>query len=1315
MDFVVIKEREAGTQKKPVLEVYPDFKVVRSKDLMVRGKSFYAIWDEKLGLWVTDEYAVAKLVDEKIHNYETTTTGFLERHDKLMNNFSSHAWLQFRNYLAHLTDHFVQLDENVTFRNSEVKKEDYVSKRLPYDLEDGDISAWNEIVGTLYDEENRKKIEWAIGAIISGDSKTIQKFLVFYGAMGTGKSTIMNIIQWLFEGYFTAFVAKELTAANNAFALEAFKSNPLVAIEHDGDLSKIQDNSKLNSLVSHEWMSINEKNKPIYMMKFIAMLMIGSNNPVKITDGKSGLIRRLIDIHPTGNLISPKRYAALMSQVKFELGAIAHHCLQVYREMGKDYYSGYRPTAMMEQTDYFFNYIEDNHELLSDGITLSRAFTIYKEYIKESGLREEFGMNKFKFREELKNYFEHFEDRGTDKDGNRVRSWYSGFNADRFKAPTGNTEEQRMFSLVMEEKESLFDKRFAKATAQYSKADGSPEKFWDNSQKQNSKGEFYIPRPDQVVSTKLSDLDTTREHYVKVPASHIIIDFDLKDADGKKSAERNLEAASQWPPTYAEFSKSGDGIHLHYDYVGAPEELSNFYADGIEVKVYNGNSSLRRRLSLCNNIEIAKMPVGGLPLKEKKVINEKKIEDEKHLRVLINKALRKEIHPGTKSNVDYIHHILNEAYQGDTTYNVTDMKQKVLNFAMGSTNQAIEAIKKVQTAKWASEDSLMAMEKGQELEDVEAARIPDTFKSEKALNADKLVIFDVEVFPNLFVICWKYQHAPRESIVEMINPSAADVKKLMGMKLVGFNVKRYDNHILYAASLGYSVEELYKLSYDMINHGARGFGEAWNISYTDIWDFATDKRGLKKWQIELGLDHDELGLPWDKPVPRELWRRVAQYCANDVDSTDKVLDHLEQDYIARQILSDLSGLSMNASTNQHTTRIVFGDVRDPQSEFKYTNLADHFPGYKFEYDETAKKMQSTYREEITGEGGYVYAEPGMYENVAVLDIASMHPSSIEALDLFGKYTEKFAELKAARVAIKRKDYDTARTLMDGKLARYLTDSASAKKLSNALKLPINSVYGMTSASFANSFRDPRNIDNIVAKRGALFMVDLKNAVQEQGFPVVHIKTDSIKIPNATPEIIQFVMDFGKKYGYEFEHEHTYSKMCLVNDAVYIAQIGWSPDEEEIGKWSATGKQFAEPYVYKYLFSKEAITTRDMSQVREVKQGAVYLDFTSVEDVPMAFADKLNEDKLWFVGKTGRFYPMNPGFGGNLVRVKDDKHFAVSGTKGFYWMEADMVEKLGLEKEIDGAYYENLINEAIETIKKFGDYEWFVSNDMALAA
>lgn len=347
-----------------------------------------------------------------------------------------------------------------------------------------------------------------------------------------------------------------------------------------------------------------------------------------------------------------------------------------------------------------------------------------------------------------------------------------------------------------------------------------------------------------------------------------------------------------------------------------------------------------------------------------------------------------------------------------------------------------------------------------------------------------------------------------------------------------------------------------------------------------------------------------------------------------------------------------------------------------------------FPGYTFDHG------KSLYWGEEVGEGGYVYAEPGMYRAVALLDIASMHPSSIMAERLFGDiYTARFGDILAARLAIKHGEFEKAEKMLDGKLAPYLKDKDAAKNLAQALKIAINSVYGLTSAGFDNPFRDRRNIDNIVAKRGALFMVNLKHAVQDRGFTVAHIKTDSIKIPNATPEIVKFVMDYGKEYGYTFEHEATYDRMCLVNDAVYIARY-------EDGKWTATGTQFQVPYVFKKLFSKEPIEFDDLCETKSVST-ALYLDMN----------EGLPEDahNYKFVGRVGRFSPIKPGCGGGLLLRKTDKGYsAATGSKGYRWMESEEVKKLGKEKDVDRSYYDRLVDEAVETISQYGDFEQFIS-------
>lgn len=274
-------------------------------------------------------------------------------------------------------DSFHMLDEKLIFSNDAARKEDYASKRLPYPLEAGDYSSWDKLLSTLYSEEERRKIEWAIGSIITGDSKTIQKFVVLYGAAGTGKSTVLNIIQMLFDGYYSVFDSKALGSATNVFALEAFRSNPLVAIEHDGDLSRIEDNTKINSLVSHEQMTVNEKFKSTYTNSFKCFLIMGTNKPVRITDGKSGLLRRLIDVSPSGDKLSQKEYKEAMAKVKFELGAIAWHCKEVYLE-NPGRYDDYVPVAMLGASNDFYNFILSAYHVFKkhDSTTLKEAWEI---------------------------------------------------------------------------------------------------------------------------------------------------------------------------------------------------------------------------------------------------------------------------------------------------------------------------------------------------------------------------------------------------------------------------------------------------------------------------------------------------------------------------------------------------------------------------------------------------------------------------------------------------------------------------------------------------------------------------------------------------------------------------------------------------------------------------------------------------------------------------------------------------------------------------------------------------------------------------
>lgn len=870
LDFLTIstRSRKAGS-----VEVYPKFIIKKSADLMIRGGDFYAIWVEERGLWSTDEQDALQLIDRELERFAKENSHRLEGNVTVLHMWDAESGMidSWHKYCQkQMRDNFHMLDEKLIFSNTPTNKKDYASKRLPYPLETGETPAWDKLISTLYSPEERHKIEWAIGSIVSGESKKLQKFMVLYGAAGTGKSTVLNIVQQLFEGYYSVFDAKALGSANNSFALEAFKSNPLVAIQHDGDLSRIEDNTRLNSLVSHELMTVNEKFKSSYENRFKAFLFMGTNRPVKITDAKSGLIRRLIDVSPSGEKLSPKEYKKTVKQVSFELGAIAHHCEEVYLN-DPGYYDNYIPVTMLGASNDFYNFVLDSFPIFKkeDGTTMKAAWEMYKTYCDDAKVTYPYPQRIFK--EELKNYFRDYKEQLNSEGGARARCVYIGFRTEKFEDQIiGQTEEVHTSHLIQfDQTESIFDKEYADCPAQYATSKETPSKKWDE------------------VTSKLSDLDTKKIHYVKVPENHIVIDFDISDGQ-EKSFEKNLEEASKWPPTYAELSKSGKGIHLHYIYTGDVSKLSRVYDAHIEVKVFTGKSSLRRKLTKCNNLPIATIS-SGLPLKgESKMVNFEAIKSEKGLRTMIKRNLNKEIHPATKPSIDFIYKILEDAYASDLSYDVTDMRNAVLAFAASSTNQAEYCIKLVNKMQFKSAEP----------------------SAHVASEDDRLVFYDVEVFPNLFLVNWKFQGKDKP-VVRMINPTPAEIEDLLRFRLVGFNNRRYDNHMLYARLIGYDNAQLYKLSQKIVT-APKGegnkylFGEAFNLSYTDVYDFAATKQSLKKWEIELGIHHQELGLPWDQPVPEEKWLEVAEYCDNDVIAAEAVFDHLKGDWTARQILANLA-------------------------------------------------------------------------------------------------------------------------------------------------------------------------------------------------------------------------------------------------------------------------------------------------------------------------------------------------------------------------------------------------------------------------
>ena len=1249
MDFLDVSVKKFTSNNRTVdYEVSPDFIFGDAKDLVVKGSKFYAYWNGSF--WDTKQknlfYDIDSLLWRKARELEDGRPG-LRIDVKEIRKASAGKFRLFADFCKACEASDISFNQKVLFADHKMQRRDYATTQLTYSPQEGEAVAFKELIGTLYLPKELDKILWFMGALFTNKMYKIEKFMYLYGSKGSGKGTVLKIFRMLFEDYCGTIDLKLLTSADQ-FATGQIQEVPLL-IDEDTDISHIYNDTPLLKLTSHETISVNKKFKEPYDVKFIGLLITASNQRYKVRNVDSGITRRAIVVNPSGQKVSHTRYNQLMSQIKYELPYIAHMAISRFEELGFDYYDDYFDVDMAEQTDHIFDFIRSNAIHMQNGITLKQISELYREYLEDMGWKTD-GYKATIKREALRYFDTMLKD--SHVDGTRVNNYFKGFrwNIAFPEGVVGTTKADDTVVpdnwLEFDHHNEVFNKLAAEYPAQPALRNGNPSEKWDN------------------VVTKLSDIQTNKLHWVKVPLNHVILDFDLKDENGNKNLELNKEAASKFPPTYAEVSKSGQGIHLHYIYDGNVNELDNLVEKNIEIKVYRGKSSLRRIDKASNNLQLSHIS-SGLPLKEKK---DREMYDqikeitytEKTLRNFVKRQLgmiegKEPSHPNTKPTIDFIAHEIQKAADMGLEYDITDLRHAVFMRAIRSTNNKDYCLAVFQKIPWST------------MRDDDGATEAKLTNFTKIYPKEELVFFDIEVYPNLFVVVWKKYHD--DEFTKWINPTPDQIEYLMSFPLVGFNNRRYDNHILYARLLGATNMELFTQSHRIINEkNAKSgmYAAAYELSYTDIYEYSQKKQSLKRWEVDLGIKHVEMEIPWDKPVPDELVPVVVDYCVNDVDATEKLFDAIYADYVAREILATIAKGSMNATNNQLTAKFIFGDDPRPQDKFNYVHLAKIFPGYKYEFG------KSYYRGYETGEGGFVYAEPGVYSNIALLDVESMHPNSLVNMNYFGPYTQRYADLLKVRVLLKHNKIDEVKQMFDGVLAPFLDNPEYLKPLVTALKIVINSVYGMTSAKFDNKFKHPDNVDNIVAKRGALFMVDLKFAIEEQGYKVCHIKTDSVKVPNADEKIIQFVHDFGKqeKYNYKFEHEHTYKRMALINNAVYIAQL-------EDDSWSPVGAEYANTYLLKRVWTKEELVDRDFFITKQSK-GHIYL------------GDE-------FVGKVGSIYASKTG--AECMWTEDDENFkSVTGTKGYLFKQTDQFDI----EDVDFSYYDKVAVDGLKKIMKVGD-------------
>lgn len=1228
MDFYKVVVQESTRRGDDYdYKVYPKFNLIRSKDILVRGGMLWGFWNKDK--WNNSEYDLYRMIDEDIFNkIEELKAEFPNKViiGNLINDSSTNLLKNIRQYYKDMEQLNVDLDSTILFADHKIKREDYATFKLHYIPEKNSTPFFDAMFTKLYEPEELEKILWILGCALTGRTKEVSKMLYLFGEKGSGKGTVLDLIKDMLVGYYTSINLGELIG-RGAHGTEQVRNSPML-IDEDSDVSKGVNLENLMKMVSHEPIMINPKGKTMYPLVFDGLILTASNKVIKMPNIDHGMVRRPLIVHPSSRRHDYDDYLRYKEGMKFEHAYIAYRAIEVFNTLGPSYYDDDNNTEMLMEGNLIHAFVEENYMLFKNGVSLNQAAELYKLYL------EDYALDTQGYKRDLKvgltRYFETFS-KQKKINGKVIKNYYEGFKNDKVMNRETHVEKTMTVIDTFTHEEDLLKKLINKNPAQYANDDGFPTSKWSNT------------------SGQLFRIDTSKLHYTKLEKNHIVIDFDIKK-NGVKNLNENIKAASVFPETYGEISKSGAGIHLHYIYEGDVNELASIYSEDIEIKVFKGNASLRRMFTKSNGINKIST-ISGLPVKEKgaTIMLENFDITEKILRTMIIRNLNKEYHSSTASSVNYIEFLVQTAIDNKIEYDVSDLKSRMIMFAMQSSNQSKKCV---------------AIINGLQLK-TELDETIET-KSIKIVKDSDIVFYDIEVKPNFLLVCYG-QLKPDGSIPHpddiqvMINPEITDIEDFLLKPIAAFNNRRYDNHILFGRMLGESLYEVYCRSKQIINNIGGLNQSAYNISYVDIYDYTSKKQSLSKWEVELGLEHVEYTGDWDAPIEESEIPKMVRYCKNDVIAEMHVFKHTYADYEARCMISEISGLDVNKSTATHVAKILFGNDKKASESFVYTDLSKEFPGYTFD------GFKSSYKGEDPSEGGYVNVQVGYYENVPVLDIKSMHPNSLIQLNYFGKYTPGFAELVKLRVLIKEGKLDEAKLMFGGKLAEYV--DRDPKKLAYSLKIVINIIYGMTSARFSNPFKHPDNRDNIIAKRGALFMIDLNEELDKKGNKPIHTKTDSVKLHNPSEDIIKFVFDYGIKYGYEFDLEDDFEKIWLVNKAIYVGKIKNEPDPAKA--WKTVGAQFQQPYIRKKIFTQEPIELDDLKITKSVR-GKIFM----------------NDE---YVGKVVSIYPSKTGY--DVIREGDNNSGSVTGTKGYLWRE----DKDMTKEDIDMTYFKEAYDSAQKTL------------------
>jgi hypothetical protein len=560
------------------------------------------------------------------------------------------------------------------------------------------------------------------------------------------------------------------------------------------------------------------------------------------------------------------------------------------------------------------------------------------------------------------------------------------------------------------------------------------------------------------------------------------------------------------------------------------------------------------------------------------------------------------------------------------------------------------------------------------------------------LSDTEILFYDIEVYThNSFVVLkdinknmWLFENRNRFSgLSDFIN----------GKTLIGFNNYWYDDHILDAMLNGWSQKQIKDLN-DRIISGQKQKPKHHLKTLDTFQQIDVSMPSLKKIEGNMGRMILESSVPFDLPrlMNDTEFQEAVDYCSYDVDNTIEIYKMRYDSYFApkQNLISMVGEKGLRWNTTTLSANALLGNMVLPKwsnirlngSDRDDLSMLELVPKEVVDLWNSGVDKGKVVIEEFGcsiefGFGGLhgVHKKITRAENLKLLDVASMYPHIILNINALGSATEKYKYILEERIKAKH---------------------SGDKVLSDALKLILNSVYGLLKNQYSTLYNPKSALS--VCIYGQIALYTLCKRLAENGHTIININTDGVGfIPAPGADYLDIWHEWEKDFNLTLEEDafQTFIQKDVNN------YIGVFPN----GKLKCKGGDVAR-YQYDAVFKNNSARIMDIAIVDHLLHGKSVIDTLiehldkphlyqyiikaghTYEGVFDANGNEYNKVNRVFPAKKGELclYKKRPD--GGLVRFPDLPERMLVWNK-------DCSEIERFEKQIDLNHYMTVINKKLE--------------------